>query len=133
MMLPGIPRLKLTDPSAVALGIPAASLPRAAGGRKRWVSAPVGWQDSAVPVRRIYVLETGRAHTTSPLSMLDLFLALVRHAFPTVSRSLQARGCIEGFMRQCAILARSVEGYRLACGHTLATLPTVVAALTEGR
>lgn len=79
---PGFPRLKLWPDSAIALGHDPETLPPLRpGATKRDRRIGSGFGTSALPLRRIYVLDWGVAHGIVPLRHQQAFMLLSQHCY----------------------------------------------------
>ncbi len=124
-VLPGPAHLKLRPDSTAAL----CSQGDAPGGWDAFAGKyvhPVKRIVSArpVPLRSLYVLESGPTIALNVLPKREALLALIRNAH--LPRSLDVTGCSALHFLQAAWIARQAPMYRLVRGATLSTLPDLV-------
>lgn len=124
VVLPGFAQLKLWPETVAALGEPVDTLPRIdPRWEKRALSVDHGFHESLLPLKRIYVLAEGAAHSIEALDAQSALLELVRHSYGI--RWLQPVEPTSHLIR-CADVVNRVDMRRLKIQQSLATLPSLV-------
>lgn len=127
---PAFPRLKLSPPSAVALGYDPSRLAIFhPDDERRHYGVGVGFAPAPLPLRAVYILTGGATIAAERLSGHDAFLALLQNAYALLY--LGSVGASARHFQQCAALARTVPVYTLSRPYAVAALPAV-ARFVEG-
>ncbi|MGJ5675498.1 MAG: serine kinase [Nostochopsis sp.] len=120
---PGFPQMKLSRESAVALGYDYDSLlilhP---DNQKRGYRLTQDFEQTPLPIRRIYVLADDTEFGIEPLNSRDSIMELVRHSRPTTLYHCGGKS----HLLQCAALAKEHTIYRLKRPCDLSLLPELV-------
>ena len=120
----GFPQLKLGPDVLAQLGEDAEGLPRVHPDydkrARRVASVACG---AALPLRRIYVLESGEADAIEPLPAQQQFVELVRHSY--LAELLESTGEYAAHFKQVVALASRVPVCRLRRRRDLTALPDV--------
>jgi hypothetical protein len=82
-----------------------------------------------MPVKRIYVLETGNSFNTAVLSPVLAAALLNRHSFVKARRS--ESDVLDAHLRRCAAVASSTPVHRLVRPHSLSLLSQLVRLVEE--
>jgi hypothetical protein len=110
--LPGFPQLKLWPDTIVSLGGDAADLPTLHPQfDKRAQRAAARFQAAPLPLRRIYVLESGIRLEIEPIAGQAALAQLLCHSY--AARFLGPAGAGAEHLRRCAHVAARVPLYRL--------------------
>jgi hypothetical protein len=110
--LPGFPQLKLWPDTIVSLGGDAADLPALHPQFEKRARCAAGrFQAAPLPLRRIYVLESGTRLEVEPISGQAALAELLCHSY--AARFLGPAGAGAEHLRQCASVAARVPLYRL--------------------
>jgi hypothetical protein len=127
---PGYPRVKLLPDAAAALGYAFEKLPALHTVSEKHV-CPVtrGFPQLSLPLRRIYMLETGSRNEIVPLSPQEAFVGLMRNS--------RAVGLLTGphfassHLHHCARLVKDVPIHRLRRKPSLLALADLVQSIEE--
>ena len=130
MIFPGVPHLRLSPESLAAVGEDAAALPMRAS-RERHVLPVAGeGATTGLPLRRLYVLESGDGILSHLLRPAHALMHLVRHSYGAGAPSLSE---MPAHFQRCSALASRqsvLSVHRLQRPRKLASLAQV-AALVE--
>lgn len=122
---PGFPQFKLWPASAVALGEdPGTLAPLHPELEKRSLRPERRFQETPLPLHRIYVLREGPVLCGAPLPAREAFVELLTHSY--AARFLGEAGAGPEHFRQCQALVGQVPIHRLQRPRDLAQLPEVV-------
>ncbi len=125
LVAPGSPHLKLSPDVLCSLGDVPEELPRIDDGyEKRVRRADRAFSQTALPLRRLYVLAEGDDTRIEPLAPSDAFVALLRNSYMVQAENvLEATGTKSLHFRQCAQLPASVPIFRIQRRWSLEALP----------
>lgn len=125
IVFPAYPQFKLWPEAAASLGHDTESLPSVSQNScKLAYKFPRGFQQTPLPLRRIYVLAKGTEHEITTLKPQEAFIELVRH---TRAMSLVTEPEFVTFhMRLCSELVNKVSFCRFTRKPALADLPELV-------
>jgi len=107
IVLPSFPQIKLCPESATVLGHDTTSLPRVMSGQVKLAHRfTEGFQQSSLPLKKIYVLGKGDNHEIIPLQPQVSLIELVRHTRST--NWIKATEFAQSNLLQCSSLVKSV-------------------------
>ena len=126
--LPGFPQYKLWPASVEALGRKPADLARLHPElEKRALRPRSGVQETALPLKQIYVLDEADEPEIARLSLRDAYMNVFRHQY--APRFLGQTGEDIRLFKQCQALTRHIPVYRLSRPKEFSRLPEVLALL----
>ena len=128
LALPGFPQFKLWPDSLASLGYIPDSLPQLRPElEKRSCHLQTGFTLAPVPLKRIFILDTGPELAIEPLHSSKTLLGLLPHWYGARFgiELLQTLG-LEAHFLQCADLASNVSVFRLVRPDNLSRLSTII-------
>lgn len=126
--LPGFPQYKLWPASVVALGREPSELAQLHPElEKRALRLREGVQETALPLKQIYVLEEADEPHIERLSSKEAYMNVFRHQY--APRFLGQTGEDIRLFRQCQALAQQIPVYRLSRPKEFSRLPEVLSLL----
>ena len=129
-VLPGPIAIKLWPDSVAAVGIDPGEVPLLHEGvEKRVVLAPERSNPHALPLRCVYVLESGETVNSAPVQAHEAFSELVRHTY--AARFLGAAAGGAHHFRQCTKLLHRVPLRRLVRARDVGHLDRLTAHVEE--
>lgn len=126
-LYPAFPQIKLGSELCTSLGYDFDSLHFLGSEKKRGYRLKQGFNQTPLPIKRIYTLAFGENFSITPLKPQEAVMELVRHSRPT---TLYHNGGASHFL-QCAALAKECTIYRLVRPRNLALLPELVNLVEE--
>lgn len=130
IVFPGFPQLKLSPEAAASMGGDSKCLsPLFPNAEKLSYAFTGGFQNTPLPLERIYVLANGTYHDITQLPPQAAFTELVRHT--RAIHLLKAPEFIHSHLRQCSSLIRNVSSCRLSRQISLEALPELVKLVKE--
>jgi hypothetical protein len=125
---PGFPQIKLHPNSASILGLSdALEHPPAPEDNKAYLPSPEEFDTAPLPLRAIFVLETGQKLAVSRLTGHEAFTCLLREAY--APRFLGSAASTPSFFSMCKQVAHSVPIFRLTRPLTLECLEGIMAKI----
>ncbi|NEO91594.1 MAG: hypothetical protein F6K56_15670 [Moorea sp. SIO3G5] len=130
LIIPSFPQIKLWPSAADSLGHNSKNLPPLyPNAPKLSYTFTHGFQRTAVPLKRLYVLAKGDEHQITKLTPQQAFPEVVRHSRDV--DVLIAPDCVSTHLRQCASLIKTVSICRFTRKPNLMELPDLVALVEK--
>lgn len=124
-VIPSFPQGKLAPAAAAALGKdPATLAPLFAHSYKRAYGFDEGFQTEPLPLKKLYILAKGEAHSIAPVSPREAFAHLVKHS--RAVPALNSPKLLKRHFDQCTRLLEKVPCYRFIRKPGLAELPDLM-------
>ncbi len=124
-VIPSFPECKLAPESAVALGKnPDDMSPLFAHAYKRAYNFKSGFQSKSLPLKKLYILDSGNKHRIISMHPKDAFTHVVSHTRAT--KTLSSPQMLKKHFQQCTKLLEQVPCYRFVGKPGLEELPDLV-------
>lgn len=123
MIASGFPQLRLSAASVTAVGQDPQNLPLRASRERHVVPIHKGFATQKVPLRHLYVLETGETLGSFALSPAQSVVHLARHSYAAGSLSPKDQ---TAHFQQCAAVANCLRVHRLQRPRDLSLLSQIV-------
>ena len=121
-VLPSFPQLRLWPESVTSLGHIPENLPQVyPNSEKRFRHLSDGFQQTPLPLKRIYVLEYGTQQQIEPLTPQEAFIEVTRQSYP-IKELLKATGTAAAKFQLGAKLANTISVCRLKRPRSLSSL-----------
>ena len=121
-VLPSFPNLRLWPESVTSLGHIPENLPQVyPNSQKRFRRVTEGFQETPLPLKKIYVLEYGTRNEIESLTPHQAFLEVTRQSYPG-QELLKATGTVATKFQLSTKLANSISVCRLKRPRSLSTL-----------